>query len=766
MRVFRSYRKVFSMSYIRDVSEKRTCFQERADYDPSYAPKSDLALVYGLDESLPERLNRYAQAGYVCQVMFGISWGDYRDYLDGGFDGKSHWDEGQRDRNGKELIHNPGVPYLVPTASFCDYLTERLKRAVDAGAEGAVIEEPELTAAAGYSAAFARAYEEKYGEPFSPQHESAAATARAASLKAELYAEAIERVSRGVRTYAASLGKRFSVTVATHSAINYSQWQIVSPVGQVGLMPGVDALIGQVWTGTSRTAQVYEGRVRERIFETALMEYASLVAAAGSKPVFLLTDPIEDSPAHSWEMYKKSYIDTLVACLLQPGVKYFEVCPWPRRVFLGRYPRVQPNIAQKDETSCDAETAKPIPADYASLLCGAFELLGSLPDEAGTYEGANVPLTVFLSESCLYERSTPDDIPCDRAFEGKGFKLLTALRAEKEGSAEACSRLLAEELEGKSEDKLNAFKESTLSPDFYGLTMPLVKHGLPLRFAFTSHIAAEGAVPKDIKAAILSYDFMKPRSPAVNQIIAAWVRGGGRLIFIGAGSPFADNPEAWWQKEGFASPEEHLFRLLGLESNLPEGSYPVGRGALRRVCLSPARICLKAERAEYWRGVVAETMRDAGTPAAWSNRFVLRRGPCVICAVMDESVNEEPFKLSGLYADMLSPTFEVKRDVTVRPGERAVLYDLAIANADFEIVGTQARVLSVKNADGSVRMELCAPKGIKAHIRLRLPQKPERCLLRGRDKAVRELPCEWDEDSHTALLSYDSDGQPATLELS
>ncbi len=42
--------------------------------------------------------------------MTGIAWGEYQEYLDGKWDGRKHWDEGQVDRNGKDVIHNPTVP--------------------------------------------------------------------------------------------------------------------------------------------------------------------------------------------------------------------------------------------------------------------------------------------------------------------------------------------------------------------------------------------------------------------------------------------------------------------------------------------------------------------------------------------------------------------------------------------------------------------------------------------------------------------------------
>ena len=757
------------MAYLRSKDELLTCFQDSAPYSDAYSPKADLVLVYGLDDTLPERLRAYKRAGYRCACMFALSWGNYADYLKGAFDGERHLDEVQRDREGRELIHNIDVPYLVPTDSFCDYLIDRLKKALDAGAEGAVIEEPELSASAGYSEAFRRAYENKYSRPFAPQHESTDAALDAARLKADIFKDAIGRIARGIKDYACQRGRTFQITVATHSVINYSGWQIVSPVAQAALMPEVDSVIAQVWTGTSRTAQVYAGEVGERIFESALMEYASLTASAGAKPVYLLNDPIEDSPTHSWEMYQKSYIDTLIACLMQPGAMRFELCPWPRRVFLGEYPRVQPHVSFANVHSDAESKAKPIPRDYASVLCGAFELLGNMPEEAGHFEG-NDPLCFFLSDTCLHQRFTPDDLPCDREFESKCFRLLTDFLAEKPGSARECSRLIGEAFAGGgTEAQLNAFKESTLAPDFFGLAMPLIKGGLPLRFLFTGHVAAGLQSLDEVSAAVLSYDFMLPESPEVNEKIAAWVLGGGHLIYVGESNPFAAKKDAWWQKAGFSAPQAHLFALLQLPGRPADGEYRCGKGSLRRVCMSPAKICLSAESAGAWRKTVAEELAKAQRPVHWRNHFTFRRGDYLLCAAMKESVSAGQTRFPGLYADMLSPTFAVKKDPAISCGERALLYDLNAPKPAYTIIGTQGRVLSMevsREEDGEkCRLRLVSLKHIHTHLRLICPKKPMKTAAFDADKRAIPLESEWDRESATLLLSYESDGGSVLIEL-
>ena len=160
------------MAYIRSKKEELTGYQASGEIRPSVDLGCDFIMVYGIDPTMPERIRQYREKGYVIHLMTGIAWGEYQEYLDGKWDGRKHWDEGQVDRNGKDVIHNPTVPYMVPTVSFSEYLTDRLKVAVDAGVEAIHVEEPEFWDKSGYSEAFKREYEIYYKEPWKPQHES------------------------------------------------------------------------------------------------------------------------------------------------------------------------------------------------------------------------------------------------------------------------------------------------------------------------------------------------------------------------------------------------------------------------------------------------------------------------------------------------------------------------------------------------------------------------------------------------------------------
>jgi len=212
------------MGFIRERSEEKTCYQENSQYSGAIDFGHDMVCVYGVDPGMPERVRQFRARGYSIHLMTGIAWGDYKDYLDGKWDGRDHWDEVQRDREAKwsgYWIHTYG--YMVPAISFTDYLTERMKVAVDAGVEAIHVEEPEFLGSGGYSEAFKREYLLHYHEPWTPPHSIVDAYYKTASLKAYLYRRAIERTSAELRDYAmVKYGRVLRFYVPTHSLLNYA----------------------------------------------------------------------------------------------------------------------------------------------------------------------------------------------------------------------------------------------------------------------------------------------------------------------------------------------------------------------------------------------------------------------------------------------------------------------------------------------------------------------------------------------------------------
>src|SRR6476661_9086801 len=112
-------------------------FQTHRPWSPRINLNADVAIAYGIDASLPERMETWRRHGYRVQVMTGVAWGQYQDYLDGRYDGKNHWDEAQTERDGAKILHggSKDVPYISPGEDYGRYLSVGVKRALDNGAE-------------------------------------------------------------------------------------------------------------------------------------------------------------------------------------------------------------------------------------------------------------------------------------------------------------------------------------------------------------------------------------------------------------------------------------------------------------------------------------------------------------------------------------------------------------------------------------------------------------------------------------------------------
>ena len=711
---------------------RRTAFQENNPLRDTFHLSADLVLVYGIDATLPSRIRMWQDAGYETFAMTGLAWGEYPDFLEGDFDGEAHKADGQLERDGRSVIHGPNVPYLVPTDALASYLVSRLCPAVDAGASGIVLEEPEFWDRSGYSPAFRRAWEAHSDRPYPGEKRDAGDRWDAARIKARLFYETVENVALPLKRYAkARYGRSLDVVVAFHSPINYSQWKIVSPLRDLAQADFVDGIIAQAWTGTSRVASVYAGQYRSRPFEGAFLEYGALEAmcAGTGKPVWFLHDPVEDAPGYTWEDYEALYLKSVVASLLRSGVNRYEICPWPHRVFEGTYPRIQPNIDQKDETSVEVEASRPIPERYRTLVGRIFQVLRQMP-EGGC--GTQCGVGLLLSDTCLWQRSTPDTVEEDEAFLEDLYAQLFAGK----DTRDMLSGIAADPA------RLEAFASSAAFPLFYALALPPVKRGLPLKMVTWDTLG-------DLQVLIASYAFMKPRGPEENEAIAAFVRAGGSLLLIiDEHDPYADMADSWWRKKGYPTAEAHLLSLLSLEA--ASGTYTCGAGRVQIMRICPALLSVSAEHTAVYMEALHALCALAGADWEESNHFTSVRGPYVISAVMEESGRAETQVLEGPFCDLLADDLPVIPKKTVSPGEVALLYRMDAVPEEACMIAGSAGVVS----QSPTSLLLQAIPESQVVMRLRLPEKP--LQMEGCDAEGNGIPltCTWDAQSRTLLVRY------------
>lgn len=739
------------MAFIREKEEIKTGFQEIEPWSSEIDLQTDFVMVYGLNESLESRMQQYRERGYKVHLMLGCAWGNYKEYLCGRWDGKEHWDECQTDRNGNPILHGVDTPYMVPTRSFIQYLTEHLCTLIDKGITEIYMEEPEFWEAGGYSEAFKKEYLAYYGVDWEPPHTNINAKYRSSRLKAYLYGRLVRHLSRNIKEYGRKTGKEIHFYVATHSLVNYAQWKIMSPESRLLDVDEVDGFIAQVWTGTSGTGNVYEGHYKSRTFETAYLEYGIMqeLVKGTDKEVWFLQDPVEDNPEHGWEEYEDKYKKTLTAALFWPDVDHYEVCPWPNRVFKGRYPR-KVGLAEGMIPTEDMEGAKNIPDTYATFLASMIQTLGDMTK--GENETEKDAVGVFLADSCMYQRTYPDHV------EHHGQKINLS------GMEDWMNRLIFQKEEERqlllSMEKMEyAYKECCAFPDWFGLTLPLLKYGLPIQPVYFDHMVRYDEYLRKYRYLILSYEFMKPESEEFHHKLVEWVKQGGTLFYIGKDFDPYNYLQEWWQKFSCDTPAQHLFAEFGMDKEPANGCYRIGEGNVLVWNEVPALLSVNEAIADKYRNWIREGLKMGGYHWKMCNYLSVRRDPYIVIASMQESDMGSVYTKEGLFVDLYEDKYPVVERVLVEPGQEKLLFDLEKIKEDVRIIATAARIENMVCENGQLSIEAKAIDHIQVNMRIRLPGKPEDLCAHTESGKNMELQSVWDEKSRTVLLSYRSNNE-------
>lgn len=698
---------------VRDPKQRleRTSFQTAGPYRPEVDIKSDVAMVYGINGSVAERMQGWREKGYIIHLMTGVAWGEYQDYFSGKWDGRSHEDEAQTDRYGRPILHHPTVPYVAPSETYGRYLCVGVQRAIDAGAEAVHLEEPEFWVRAGYSGSFQREWQAYYREPWIPPHSSPDAQYRASKLKYFLYRRALQQVFDYVQDYNRRTGRNIRCYVPTHSMINYAHWRIVSPEQSLVLLNGCDGYIGQVWTGTARTPNLYRGVLRERTFETAFFEYGvlhNLVRSTGRR-MYYLNDPVEDDPNHSWRDYRTNWECTLVASLLWHDVWRYEVTPWPERPFLGRYPVRE----ARERKPGEPEERVGISPEYATELMTVFNALNDMNQPRVAWDCGTQGIGVLVSDTMMFQRGDPH--PGDPHL----------------GS-------------------------------FYGLSLPLLKAGVPAHPVQMENIGLPGYL-KPYRVLFLTYEGQKPPNPEIHARLAEWVRGGGALILADDGSDPYNAVREWWNSEGraYAGPMDHLRELLDVTK---EGTRRVGRGAVIWRRISPAALTRRAEGAEMVLSLAQEGCRAVKLAWRETNYLLLRRGPYVIAAGLDETETKEIKTIRGRFINLFDPKLKPVSEVALQPGTRWLLLDMErVDRTKPRVLASAARTLGARVQGKRLRFHADGPKGVIAATRIALPSAPTRMQVGALPPDAVQVA--WDPQSQTALLEWENVPEGVLVEV-
>jgi hypothetical protein len=696
-------------------AQSKTAFQTSSPWIPEIDTRSDMAIVYGVNDNkvstFEQRVQSWRDHGYQVAFMTGIAWGKYDDYFLGQWDGKNHLGVGQVTQKGDTIMHGKNMPYVVPVQSFIEYMkTAIVKRVIDAGITTIFLEEPEFWARAGYSVPFKEEWQKFYGFPWRPQDASPENTYLSSKLKYQLYFDAIKQVSDYAKAYANSKNIIVKVYIATHSLVNYSSWEIVSPEASLASLPGIDGYIAQVWTGTSREPTYFDGKQKERVFENAWLEYGSVLSmtAPTGRKVYFLTDPIEDWP-RDWADYRQNYQATFTAEILYPSIDNYEVMPWPERIYTRPY-----KIAHSD-------SAVLIPRYYSTQMQVMINVLNGIPKSPNTISG-NSDIGVLMSNSLMFQR-----FPTHNGYDDPQFS------------------------------------------NFYGQTMPLVKRGIPVQTVHMENLSYPATLEK-IKVLIMSYSNMKPASPETHRYLADWVRRGGVLVYCGQDVDPYQSVMEWWntKSDHYTAPSQHLFQLLGIDPG--EGRHRVGKGAVYIIRKDPKQFVLQTGGdAQFFATIQQAYSRDAHAGELHTkNSFYLERGPYDIISVLDENPDTRPYTVHGPVIDLFDPHLPVLTEKTVNPGEQSLLYDLSRDKDRMipHVLASASRNYEQRMAAGDFSFIAKSPINTDNSMRVLLPAKPVSITITdAKGQPFAGFDSSWDAASSTVWLGFPNNPDGVTVDL-
>ena len=794
----------------RKSEEEHTCFQEGGDFTPRIDSQADVAIVYGVDPTFETRVHNWRQAGYRIHVMTGVAWGNYTDYVRGEWDGVPHFDDAQAGTGGFRIEHGISQGhdsfYMVPSMAYNRYLLEKLQRVVDAGALAIHMEEPEYWARAGYGPGFEREWAEYYQEPWQDPTSSHNARYRASKLMQHLYTRSLAFLFAEIKAYARQKGRTdFRCYVPTHSLINYAHWHIVSPEGNLMSIPDCDGIIGQVWTGSARTPVVFRGLHRQRTFESAVCEYAGtvgLVRGSGRK-VWQNGDPIEDNPHYCWDDYRVNWECTLAASMLVPENENWEIMPWPGRIFHGEYPTVnldglparilserhiehlrstgQAELADQTRRALDlfmdyyqARSNEPTGetngitilvdssnelryGDIWNTVYGFYKKLNDWDDQADA-QRIRSAMSAFYDRPTVERAPIPDDYAAELQviFNAQADMAWPGETEWVSGQAGVGMAIASSLMFQRGEPDVSDEDMSS----FYGLAMPLIKNGVSLAMIQLERVSDPGYLDA-IRILFLTYEGQKPPSAQVHTALVDWVRKGGALIIYGQGDAY-DRVDEWWNQAGmdYPRPQDHLTELAGCGRASAEGLHPCGAGAVLVVNTSPSALA----RDPHGDVQVIERLQQAGQQVGLAFKptrtLALRRGPYVIAAGMDESLDQNEFTLCGQWVNLFDANLAVVNDPVISENTRWLLYDLARCPKDAWVIASAGRIEDERAEGNALRFRIRGIGGTECRLRARLPQPPKQVTAGGQSAA-----CAWEPESQTALVTFPHPAGGAEVEI-
>jgi hypothetical protein len=300
----------------------------------------------------------------------------------------------------------------------------------------------------------------------------------------------------------------------------------------------------------------------------------------------------------------------------------------------------------------------------------------------------------------------------------------------------------------------------------YGFALPFVERGIPIAPVQLENLTVANYL-RDFRMLLLTYNGMKPQSPEVHAPLADWVRRGGVLLVVDDDTDPYNKVREWWNSNGLtsATPRGHLFKELGLtDERFASGDTPVkvGKGYVSWMREDPA--ALAASETGDVRLVASVKQAAALRSVPWheANHLLLRRGPYLIGAGLDESITTNPTVVKGRLINLFDAELKLRSSVSLEPGSRVFLLDLdSVSGRQPKLLASACKALPLKQEKATLSFTVEGVAGTPAVVLLRVPGAPKTVTLAGQPVAKVEHA----KDDHLLWIRFENTSAPRELEL-
>jgi hypothetical protein len=176
----------------------------------------------------------------------------------------------------------------------------------------------------------------------------------------------------------------------------------------------------------------------------------------------------------------------------------------------------------------------------------------------------------------------------------------------------------------------------------------------------------------------------------------------------------------------------------------------------------PADLSTSAQGAARVVDAAREAAKAAGLKWRTTNYLLLRRGPYIVAAGLDESIAGEPYSLRGRFVNLFDPELRVREQVRLTPGSRAFLLDLSASRSKPpRVLLSAGKVFQLEASRERLKLAVEGVGETPCVLLLDSPRAPSAVTLDG--KALQSF--EYSAPDHLLWIKFENEARPRELTL-